>query len=702
MKMPKHLARFALFALPLLAACGTSETSTTTAEVGDTGTSSGSADVAADTRPDSTITIDVTDTGPATCAREDAFAPNQSREAAYAVPDLAFDNSDLFACAGTEDWYAMPAVAGQTIQAKFLAGATAVGLSIRMEHAAEPGVSVGSVATDATNGTTVSYTAAVDELVYVVVAAEPTGDGRYTLNVASACTSDAQCPEGTGCLLSSGVCEPIAPRSCGEDLSEPNDTASTAAVLELVDGATVLEELYTCASEPDYFAVAVPEAGTLAVSVSFRGDALLVFRVYDNTGALVSDLGSTAAASPATDTLAYLIPGQYFILVEDASTTTSLAKPYSLSVSFEAGACERDSDCISVPGRSQCVFGTCQAFVPSVPGGPAANCDSNDDCAGDLTCFFGRDGLASNRCSRECADATDCADFTGGDCIDFFGGTMCVQGCATDFECPINFTCDVPTATCSFVGCDVDADCGDGRVCRRTENQGIGFCTTIEAPACRDDDASEPNDSPGAITALLTTAGITGLQICDANDDWFVIEVTEEGKGLTLSATTPTTIDLDIFLFTKAGVAVGESAGEASRSETINAPFLATGRYLLRVNQFPGTSDALTTYNLSLSFSESRCTTAGRECLDLDPIRPVCDDATGACTNIVGDGATPLGGLCDSDSDCTPEAELCWSFQGAAGGNNICTVSCNSDADCDASVPGTICNTFRFGSICLP
>ena len=87
--MPKHLARFALFALPLLAACGTSETSTTTAEVGDTGTASGSGDVAVDTRPDSTITIDVTDTGPATCAREDAFAPNQSREAACALRPLA-------------------------------------------------------------------------------------------------------------------------------------------------------------------------------------------------------------------------------------------------------------------------------------------------------------------------------------------------------------------------------------------------------------------------------------------------------------------------------------------------------------------------------------------------------------------------------------------------------------------------------------
>jgi hypothetical protein len=325
-----------------------------------------------------------------------------------------------------------------------------------------------------------------------------------------------------------------------------------------VDGSALLEELYTCASEPDYFAVTVPEAGTLAISVAFRGDALLAFRVYDNTGTLVSDLGSTATQSPASDTLAYLVPGQYFILVEDASTTTSLAKPYSLSLSFVAGGCERDSDCISVAGRSQCVFGTCQAFAPGVPGGPAANCDSNDDCAGDLTCFFGRDGLASNRCSRECADATDCADFTGGDCIDFFGGTMCVQGCSTDYECPINFTCDVPSATCSFVGCDVDADCGDGRLCRRTENQGIGFCTTIEAPTCRDDDAFEPNNSPGTVTALLTTAGLTGLQICDANDDWFVVEVTEEGKGLTLSATTSTTIDLDIFLFTEDGVAIGE------------------------------------------------------------------------------------------------------------------------------------------------
>ena len=65
-----------------------------------------------------------------------------------------------------------------------------------------------------------------------------------------------------------------------------------------------------------------------------------------------------------------------------------------------------------------------------------------------------------------------------------------------------------------------------------------------------------------------------------------------------------------------------------------------------------------------------------------------------------------LGGLCDSDDDCGAGAEACWTFEGADGvraGANICTHTCQAEADC-ADVPNTTCIAFQQGqfAVCLP
>ena len=121
------------------------------------------------------------------------------------------------------------------------------------------------------------------------------------------------------------------------------------------------------------------------------------------------------------------------------------------------------------------------------------------------------------------------------------------------------------------------------------------------------------------------------------------------------------------------------------------------------VDQF--SSDRLqdTVYSIraELSEQEQRCTVEGGQCRNTEPLRMVCDEVTGGCSALEGNGEVELGGACDSQDDCVDEAEFCWTFEGG-GRYNVCSIRCNRDSDCD-NVEGTTCTVFmgRFGA-CLP
>ena len=129
----------------------------------------------------------------------------------------------------------------------------------------------------------------------------------------------------------------------------------------------------------------------------------------------------------------------------------------------------------------------------------------------------------------------------------------------------------------------------------------------------------------------------------------------------------------------------------------------APGAYTVFVDQF--SSDRLedTAYTLSVGLvdNDDACTAEGNQCGSTEPLRALCDAETGACRAIDGQGQVPLGGRCDSDNDCVPEAAVCWVFEGGAGGQNICTVPCQGEGDC-AAVPGTVCTPFQGFAACLP
>jgi hypothetical protein len=707
MTLPCLPARFAslLLTLPLIAACGSSATSNPGTDTegsadGDTGAPADigadiGADTGADTGSDLVINVDVG----AACDREDDLAPNQSPDTAATIDPLGYEQNNLYLCAGTTDWFRLTLSPGQQFGLDFGAGATSTGLRARLALASDPGVPVGT-ATPIEGGTSFSYVADATVDLVLVVEADEGGEGRYTLSASTVCTADSACPEGTVCLLSTGRCEVVTPRSCGLDQWEPNDSSSSATPIELGETGASLDAIKSCVGDPDYFDLTLPTPGTVDVAVSFRSDATLTLRVFDGDGRLLSDEGAAGTGSPAATRLELLPAGRYLLLVEDASATETSTKPYTLDVGWVAESCITDDDCGAVAGRNDCVEGACRSYSPGTPSGPGGLCDDGGDCAGDLGCYVGRTGLADNRCTRECGSVDDCADFEAPQCIRTFGTSICVEACDDDYDCPFSFTCT--SSGCQQVRCNLDADCAAGSVCRRSEQRATGTCTSILAPACRSDDRFEPNDTDRQATVALTEAGLADLSICDANDDWFTVSVPGEGEGFEITATSTTVVDLDLFVYTPDGIEVTSGRADAARSDTLSARYIPAGDYLFRVNQYPGDRDVVTRYALTLARFSDRCTVAGEECLSLPDLRPVCDELTGSCGNIDGNGAVELGGRCDSDSDCNGDAELCWTFEPASARRNICTQTCESNADC-AAIADTSCVALQSGgAVCLP
>ena len=150
---------------------------------------------------------------------------------------------------------------------------------------------------------------------------------------------------------------------------------------------------------------------------------------------------------------------------------------------------------------------------------------------------------------------------------------------------------------------------------------------------------------------------------------------------------------------------VGEASSADQTEEYVELRFAEPGEYLVQVDQFSSDALADTSYRIvaELVDNQDRCTVEGGECGRTDPLRAWCDEATGACRDLPGAGAIELGGLCDSQDDCGPDAEVCWAFEGGAQGFNICTVTCRDDAGC-AAIEGTVCTPFQGGQIavCLP
>ena len=630
------------------------------------------------------------------CEKEDSLAPNQDAATATDVgPGIA--EEDLYICADTPDWFRIDGRAGQSVRASIEFAHRVGDLDLYLVSADDTSL---ESALAESNGEEDSeeFTAVLpaDGVYYVVVEGWEGAVGVYDLEITPSCASDADCPEGFACSFIDRACVEVLEPICGDDEHEPNDFPSSATPVELEsDGFAFLHGLRVCEEDDDYFALTLDDTASFTLELLFDDGFDLDVYVYSPDGVRLGAANSDAA-NPEFLRWDFAPAGTYIIGVDHFVTSLGNDVTYNLTIEVNPGACTENVDCTQA-GRALCEDGACVPFVADPPSEAGGLCDDDSDCVDGLGCYEGNAGIDDNFCTGGCRDDGDCSMFENGQCIGNRNG-VCFDSCETDVDCPRLYAC-VDGGRCDLVECNLDEDCNEGQVCRRSERQNLGLCTSAPFPGCREDDELEANDTQAEAAAIEDS--VEGL-ICDSNDDWFSVEVPEGGTTLTASVAFDDGVDIDVYVFDSAGNTVGAGFSGDANPEVADASHLAAGTYAVRVNQFPGPRDQITEYALDIALESDPCTIDDEECLDVVPLRTVCDEEVGACVQLEGEGTVELGGFCDSEDDCTDDAEFCWVFEPASERNNICTLRCASQSDCD-DVPGTSCTSFGGGfAACLP
>jgi len=665
----------------------------------DTGADDVGADASADASADANPQLDV---GLTTCSGEDQLSYNHDADTATDLGGAALDRDDLYVCEGFDDWYRIDAEAGQRIRASISFSHREGDLDLYLLPGSGTLELDSAVAQSATqeDEEAFAYEVARAGTYYVVVDGFEDASAAYAMTLAVSCASDADCADGLACSYLDGGCIEPLPPICGDDADEVNDLPSSATVVDVTIDEQVLTGLAVCEDDDDWRVFELTEPTSIEVILSFDRDRDLNMGLFDDEGRLVQ-VAATTDQQPEVLRMPYLPVGTWYLVVDHNPTGLGNDVPYTLEVFVEAESCSSNSDCTS-NGRQQCVDGGCVPYTPDEPAGPGGLCDATNDCEDGLGCFQGEPGIDDNFCTTNCESNADCAGFDDGYCLDMFQTALCFDACSNDDDCPSLWACDTGSGRCELFGCATDADCADGQLCHRSEQQNAGFCTSTAFAGCAEDDEFEPNDTNGSAELLELEDEVRGLVICDDNDDWFAVEVAENGTTLEVEVEWDSSADVDVYVFDADGNTVGAATEPDANPEVAVASYLAAGTYYVRVNQFPGDSDVATVYDISIGASSDACTTDGGECLGLNPLRIVCDDDSGACEFFDGDGSVELGGTCDSADDCDADADFCWAFELASEGRNICTRRCGGDDNC-SDVPGTVCQIFGRGfGACLP
>jgi hypothetical protein len=497
----------------------------------------------------------------------------------------------------------------------------------------------------------------------------------YYLGVIARCSSDRDCPEGQECSRELGVCEVQEPVDCGLDEYEPNNREDTATQLR---DLPVNTEASVCGKDVDWFELSVNRGDIIDILVNFPGGVDLDLEVLNATdGSQVAQAVGDARSNPERLALSHLEEGSYLLAVRryvgDDEMDGDIT--YQLEVVGRSGGCTSSAECLA-SGQPICEEGICVAAPPSAPLG--AVCGRDEDCAeGADLCYEGGAGGEDNLCTVLCESDGGCDDLgEGAYCIPIsWQEGVCVPACTLDTDCGSFYVCGEGRCVVDSA-CRIDSDCGDERICRTAQN-GERYCArpTIEE-SCGLDEDFEPNDRFSNAVALPVGQRVQDLRICNADNDYFSFEVPPSMTPwtLTLDATFRSGTDIDIYVYDALGNLLGESTSPDQTTEAVNVALLAEGTVFLRVDQYDSDQLSDTVYSVlaTLEESASRCTIAGEECGGIEPLRSICDEATGACSSLEGGGAVELGGSCDSEDDCVNTADLCWRY--GMGSEPICTL----------------------------
>jgi hypothetical protein len=635
------------------------------------------------------------------CVGDDPLGGNNAPEAAYAVSGGVFQERGLVICPGISDWFRVEVDTGQRILARMRHVSSNGLLNLYLYPASGPFDRESALASSETDTDEEAFEVTVREAgAYLVEVAglDERDGGPYDLRLSVSCSSDDACDGETRCSLMQGGCVPVFEKSCGVDRFEQNDRMSDAPEVVLEAGRPVrLDGLRVCEDDEDYFEVVLEEPGTLRATILFDPTADLDLGVFDAQGRRLG-LSATRTA-PEEVILPWLAAGSYYVGVIDQVAGLGFDVDYVLELSLVAELCGSNRDCAVASGRPLCEEGTCVPFAPEGPVPAGGLCEVSADCESGFGCYQGSPGIDDNFCTTNCERTDQCGFLEGGYCLDLFQQRVCFSPCGTDSDCPTYWACG-GAGQCEILTCDLDAECDGDRLCRRTEQQAIGVCTAAEFGTCAEDDRFEPNDTDSE-AALLPgeSPSARGLTICDDNDDWFRIEVEQNGTTVQVVVDFDTGVDIDVQVYDATGRLVAAATSPDANPEVARARSLAAGSYLIRVNQFPGERDTTTLYNLVTEYTVDPCD--AQSCLANGPIRPICEER--ACRFINGEGTIPPGGLCDANEDCDEGSEFCWVFEGAASGRNVCTRTCITAEDCVGLGEGAQCQRFGRGfSACLP
>jgi hypothetical protein len=669
--------------------------------------------VEADAATGGTITPDAAVPPPPTCDQEDANAGNGGQ--ATATPVLVgFSRSDLFLCAGTEDWYTLTLDAGTYVVFQITADPAEIDLDLFLTDA--DGNVLTQSATE-TGAEQIAFTAETAGAYFLrVVGGFRDVAAPYALSVTSACRLDSDCGADQICSLFSGQCEDAPAAACGGDAAEENDRDAAAFALDVAAGPF---DAVICGADPDWYKVTVADGEDLDVLVSFPGgeDLDLVVRNL-STGALVGTAAGDANTNPERLHLAHLTAGDYALGVlfyeMDAGGTREVE--YRIDVATTAGRCATDADCTGANGPiCDAATGACGPVPDAGRVAIGGQCGNSADCADQgAFCAAAGPGGADNYCTIECGgDDAECAALgDGAYCLRSMGVQVCTRACSADNQCSATREC-VEGRCQRRAQCASNDDCDAGQVCAQTPF-GAFVCQDLPPPADCGQDANPDgtvrvdDDAEHAVALAADGAPLEGQHICDGDRDWFRVTVPADNAADALVATLSfrAGVDLDLYVVDAAGNTIGGAASADQTDEIATLRLLPAGDYFLVVDQYASDALADTDYRISavIQANEDRCTVEGNECAGTEPLRMACDAMTGACGSFDGEGMVALGGLCDSDDDCGAGAEVCWTFEGAAGsqrGANICTHTCQAEADC-ADVPNTTCVDFQQAAVCLP
>lgn len=266
----------------------------------------------------------------------------------------------------------------------------------------------------------------------------------------------------------------------------------------------------------------------------------------------------------------------------------------------------------------------------------------------------------------------------------------------------INFEC---------VECENDFDCTDGGmpICDSITN-----ACTVGYSECVGDDGKQfehHDDGPAGATDITPTSGDENTivaNICNApyeERDFYSFTVGQPGESYSITLDWTDDVDLDLAVYSDSGELWGLSFHD--KPEPVALTYLPVGTYFIGIDFFAnGPVETASSYTLSVSRDTGSTCSSPADCAAEyrnQVYRGDCD--AGACVAIEGDGQLPLAAACDSTTDCNAgDDELCSSFYFAADADarSVCTPSCSTDAQCEATMgKGYVCTTYLIENFCV-